>query len=158
MRGGRRPQYAIPTTVTSDLARRRIITLEHPGLQHVYIAAGTVLGVNADSELLTSPGGVLRDPSAIIQALCTIAAKNLSSPRRQLHIQTGRMVTGAKVGRMITTHNGTTAETVIREIIISSPIVEDDSPPPVTTTILAANSQANIASLVGRVPEPEVLQ
>lgn len=158
MRGGRRPQWAIPEIVNSDLTRRRIITLDHPGLQHVHIAADTVLGVDAEGALIVSPGGVLRDPLPTIRALCIIAAKSLGEPRRHFHARTARVLPEIKVGRIIKTHNGTVADTVIREVIISSPIVEDDSPPPIITTILATNSQADIASLVGRVPEPEPQQ
>jgi hypothetical protein len=155
MRGGRRPQWSIPETVSGDLVRRRVITLDHPGLQHIHIAAATAIGVDRDGDLIYSDGGVLRDPMPKIRALCLIAAQNLVEPRRHLQIRTSRMVPAVQPGHIVQTYNGETAGTVVSELRISSPVVEDDSPPPVMMSIVATNIAADLVSLVGRVPQPE---
>jgi hypothetical protein len=158
MRGGRRPQYAIPATVTGDMARRRIITLEHPGLQLVEIAAATVVGIDSDGDLLQSNGGTLRNPMPTLQALATIAAKTLVDPRRHISIRTGRFVYGVGLGSIIKTYNDNAANCLVREVRISTPIVESENPPPTTMTIEASTNQVDLVSLVGRVPEPEAYE
>ena len=77
VQGDRRPEYRIPDSVTGDLVRQRIITLDHPGLQLVHIASSTVVAVDEDGGTLHSDGGILRDPMAELESLARIAEKSL---------------------------------------------------------------------------------
>ena len=58
---------------------------------------------------------------------------------------------------MITTVNGETVNAVIRQMRITSPVIEGDSPPPTIMSIEASTNEIDLVSLVGRVPEPEIL-
>lgn len=152
MRGDRRPQFAIPATAPGDLIRRRTITLEHPGLQHVQIAKDTIVGIDFDNDTVKSAGGTLRNTLPLLEALCTIAAKFLIEPRRMVQVTTGRMLNDVAPGNVIKTHNGETVDAVIREVRISTPVVEGDAAPPAIMSISATTHRSDIASLVGRVP------
>lgn len=156
MRGDRRPQYAIPASVSSDLVRRKVITLEHPGLQHVNIAAGTVVSLDKDGDVITSDGGTLRDPLPILQALATLASQSLVEDRKTVSIRTGRMLGQVKPGQLLTTVNGETVNIVVQETRIFAYVSEDDSPPPLTLSIRGATNRIDIVSLVGRVPQPQI--
>ena len=156
MEGDRRPEYRIPDSVPGDLVRRRVITLEHPGLQHVHIATDTVVGLDRNGNTLQSDGGVLRDTQPLIEAMCRIAAESLVNPRKSVSIRTGRMVTGIRVGQLIKSVDGNNVNSIVREIRIASPVVESDSPPPTIMSISASNNEIDLVALVGRVPEPEV--
>lgn len=159
MRGDRRPNFRMPATVNGDLVRRTIIRLEHRSLEHVKIAAATVIGLDSDEETVTSDGGVLRDPLPILEALCRLAAESLVNPRKSLSIRTGRTLGDLFPGEMIATYNGQMANVIISEIRMTTPEVagpQSDNPPAAMMSVEASTNMIDIVSLVGRVPEPTV--
>lgn len=155
MRGDRRPEWKIPATVNREFVKRKIIKLEHAGLQHVHIAAETVVGVDHTGDRIYSQGGVLRDPLPYLRSLCLIAAQNLIEPRKSLSIRSGRVFGSVRLGDLIETYDGTTANVLVNEIRLTTPIAESDSPPPAMMTITASTNFVDIVALIGRVPEPE---
>lgn len=155
MVGDRRPEIRLPATVSADFVRKKYITLDHPGLQHVEIAAGTVVGIDKDALLDTSDGGTLRDPFEMLTALATLAAERVLTPRKTAKLRTGRTVS-LEPGSLITSINGATVNAVISEVRVSTPVVENDSPPPFSMSIMAIDNDLDITNLVARVPVPEV--
>ena len=154
--GDRRPFHALPASVSSDVVRRKVITLEHPGLQHVHIASATVVNIDRDGDPLYSDGGVLRDPALILQALATLAYNQYVLPRYRVRIETGRILGRVRVGSLLSIVNGETVNSVIREIKIRTDVTEVDSPPSQSMTIDASTNQVDLVDLVGRIPDPEI--
>ncbi|QDV85000.1 hypothetical protein [Planctomycetes bacterium TBK1r] len=155
MVGDRRPEVRFPATVSADFVRKRYIVLDHPGLQHVEIAAGTVVGYDYQGSLETSDGGTLRDPFDMLTALGTLAAERFLTPRTTARIRTGRAL-NIETGSLIASINGTAVNAVISEVRIATPVVESDSPPPYVMDITAIDNDLDITSLIARVPVPEV--
>ncbi|MEM6978173.1 MAG: hypothetical protein AAF539_00815, partial [Planctomycetota bacterium] len=124
-------------------------------LSLVYIAAETTVGIDTDRELETSDGGVLRNPLPTLQALCTIAHRSMVQPRRNLRVNSGRIIPGVQVGDMIASHNAQTCDTIVQEIVITTPVMESDSPPPMQMMLNASTHSVDVVSLMGRVPTPQ---
>lgn len=157
MMGDRRPEVRIPDTVDADIVRKRYITLEHRGLEHVTIAAATVVGIDHKAELDESEGGTLRDPFDMLTGLANLAAERYLKPRKTAKIKSGRVI-NVEPGGLIKSINGDEVNAVISEVRISTPVSESESPPPYTIVIHAVDNDMDLASLIGRVPEPEIDQ
>ena len=155
LRGDRRPFHALPASVSSDVVRRRVITLEHPGLQHVHIAAATVVDITKEGDPVYSDGGVLRDPGPILQSLATLAYNQYVVPRYHVRVSTGRILGSLGPGSLLSVVNGVAANAVIRQIEISTPVAENHTPPPQRMTIVASTNEVDLVDLIGRVPAPE---
>ena len=155
MVGDRRPEVRNPASVSADFVRRKYITLEHPGLLHVQIAAGTVVGLDHTGAQNTSDGGTLRDPFTILTALAELAGARFLSSRKTARIVTGRSL-NVSPGSLINTIDGESIQAIITEVRVESPVTEDDSPPPFRMHITAIDNDFDLVSMVARVPEPEV--
>ncbi|MEO1528065.1 MAG: hypothetical protein AAFX06_21755 [Planctomycetota bacterium] len=154
MRGNRRPEARVPDTVSGDFVRRLHITLEHPGLQHVQVAAATVVDINHFGDAVTSDGGTLRDTVPILSVLARLAADRFLASKKMVTIKTGRSV-NLRPGALLRNVNGQLVDTIVRSIRYATPVAESDSPSPFTMMIEASHNTIDIANLVGRVPEPE---
>lgn len=155
MVGDRRPEIRLPASVSADFVRKKYITLDHPGLQHVQIAERTVMSLDKDGVRVRSNGGTLRDPFEMLTALATLAAERVLTPRKTAKLRTGRTL-ALEPGSLITSLNGATVNAVISEVRVSTPVVENGSPPPLTMSIMAIDNDLDITNLVARVPVPEV--
>ena len=140
IQGDRRPYWAIPEAASVsglDVVRRVIIDMDHPSMESVHIAAGTIVGFDSDGTPLTSTGGVLRDPLPIIKSLCTMYSTFYLNSRRRVEIRTHRKPIAFQVGGIITTiTNHGTVDAVIRSVMVSTPLRATGRP---QTTILAAS-------------------
>jgi hypothetical protein len=103
-RGDRRPRYAIPSAAEVaglDFVRRRVETFDDVSLQSVHIAKDTVLGFDADGELVKSDGGMVRDPMPVLRSLCQLLYRQHGQPRYTASITTGRWLSSFSVGAML---------------------------------------------------------
>lgn len=149
--GNRRPAILIPAEVNRPLVERKIVTLEHPALQLVYIAAATVIDIDADGDPLTSDGGLLRDPMPTLEAIAKIVAKHVLAPRRRLQITTPRRFSEIYPGDLIATVDtyGEAIAAPVSQITLRLPLNDNHKTTPAETTITAASFQANVAELFG---------
>lgn len=127
MENDRRPFWAIPdqdAVKNLDVVRRMIITSEHPALQLLHIANGTTVSFDNEGNKVTSPGGVVRDPTDIIKSLTTMHAEFFTKPRRRLTLQTLRRPTVFQLGGIVTTVSNYTGsvDSVIRSIAVRTPL------------------------------------
>ncbi|QEF98145.1 hypothetical protein Mal15_21930 [Stieleria maiorica] len=157
MVGDRRPEVRLPASVSADFVRRKYITFEHPGLQHIEISPGCVVGHDRFGVLETSDGGTLRDPFEMLTALATLAGERFLSARKVAKIRTGRQL-NIQTGAMIGSINGTTVNAVINEVRVSTPVVESESPPSYSMHITAVDNDLDVVALVARVPVPEAVR
>ncbi|QDT07989.1 hypothetical protein K227x_64190 [Rubripirellula lacrimiformis] len=150
--GDRRPFYAMPTDADLgdlDIVRRRVIRVEHPSTTHVHIAAATVVGLDSAGDKLTSDGGVLRDPTEVLRALCILAAKSQVTGTKRVELTTSRLIDGVWVGDVIAGVDGQQTSSTVLQIKIDAPIAQDNQlPDAARLTITAAGTTVDIIRLL----------
>lgn len=151
IKADRRASFTYPNKVEPepDVIRRKVISLDHPSLQLVTVAAGTIIGLEPDGTPIASGGGTLRDPSSLLEALARLAAERGLQPKHSTVIETGRQLGGFKPGAMIKTLNGERIDAPIGEISIRAETVEDSGDLSISQTIKASTAAVDILSLMG---------
>lgn len=155
IRGDRRPRYSIPAPsalANLDVVRRKVVTLDDESLASVYIAKDAIVGfTNNTPNTVTSTGGLLRDPTPILQSLCTMLARQHGQPRQRVTIDTARRLPQLQLGSMLTqveTASGA-VDATITEIRIDAPMSEGDQPPKAPRqTFIASPYRADVLSLL----------
>lgn len=157
--GDRRPFHAIPSNdelTDTDVVTRRVIRIEHTTLQHVHIAAATVVGLTSSGDVLASNGGVLRDPTAILRALAILAAESWTKPTRRVDLHTSRVLSPIDVGHVIATVDGETTAATVVEVRINAPTSDEGQiAHSVTTQITAAGQRVDLMQLLRPPPVRE---
>lgn len=144
----RATSYALPLSVSGlDVVRRKIIKIDHPSLQLVYIQPDTVVGVDPGGSLIKSDGGLLRDPFPLLEALATLAATRQLIPKTTVSLETGRRLP-VMPGSILSYLDGVAIGTVINEISISAETAERSRGLKITQTIKASTPGIDILSLM----------
>jgi hypothetical protein len=155
VRGDRRPYYELPasdaTAITGlDTVRRKLITIEHSTLELVHLAAGCIVKFDDDGEPVYSEGGVLRDPTEMIQSITTMLAEYYIKPRKRCVINTGWRLSQMAVGSILETTDqwSSDIDAQIIEITVRNPIQYDDRVTSPTMEIIAASPRFDPMSLI----------
>jgi hypothetical protein len=155
VRGDRRPRYFLPSqeaVADLDVVRRKIVTLDDDSLASVHITEGTFVGWANNTPLTTtSDGGLLRDPTPILESLCRMLAKQHGQPRRRANIKTGRRLAMLQLGSMINLVEsaGGPVEAVISQVRIDAPMTEGQAKPASPTqSFVASPYQTDIMNLL----------
>ena len=161
VKNDRRPWIAIPASVSADVVRRKLITIEHPSLELVYIAESTLVGFEDDGEpKYQDAGGVLRDPTNQFKALGTMMGSFYLQPRRRCVIETGWRWSSVQIGSILTsvsTWSGPINAPVI-EIRVQNPLQSGAERVAPTMTIVAATQRFDPMALLVPIDEEEVEQ
>jgi len=155
IRGDRRPRFALPAPEAIaglDVVRRKIITLDDDSLASIYIGTNTIVGfANNTPNTVTSPGGVLRNPTPILESICRLVARQYTEPRQRVTIRTARLLPQLSVGALITTVETATTQvnTIISEMRVDSPLTETMGPPTAPTqTFTVSPFRSDVLSLL----------
>lgn len=150
--GDRRPFYAIPSDAelgSADYITRRVIRIEDKSLQHIHIAAATVVDLDPDGDVLSSNGGVLRDPEPQLRAIALVAAEIYTKPNRRIDLRSSRMLSGIEPGHVIYYADGVETKATVVEIRIDAPITDGGTPTgDVALTITAAGERIDLMQLL----------
>jgi len=150
--GDRRPFFAIPSDTalgSADYITRRIIRLEDESLQHIHIAAATVVDLEPDGDVLSSNGGVLRDPTPQLRAIALVAAEIYTKPNRRIDLRSSRILAAIDTGHVIYFANGVETKATVVEVRIDAPITDSGTPTgDVALTITAAGERIDLLQLL----------
>lgn len=156
VKNDRRPYVTLPTSVTADVVRRKIITIEHPSLEMVYLAENTIVGFDDTGEPeYHSEGGILRDPSDMLRSITAMLAAHYLQPRRRCVIETGWRLSSMQIGSILTNVSQwpTAVNSPIIEISIQNPLQNDSEAVSPTMTIIAAAQRFDPMALLVPVNE-----
>lgn len=153
LRGNRRPAVHVPASTTRPVVERKIIDLDHPALQMVYLSPQTTVDIDPLGTAILAPGGLLRDPMPTLNALAEIVADHVLAPRRRVELITPRRLGGITPGDLLATVDTYTQpiNAPIHQIRITFPITKptETAQKRIETTITAASYTANITDLIG---------
>ncbi len=150
--GDRRPFFAIPSDAelgSADYITRRVLRLDDPALQHIHIAAATVVDLDPEGDVLSSNGGVLRDPEPQLRAIALVAAEIYTKPNRRIDLRSSRMISPVEPGHVIYYANGVETKATVVEVRIDAPITDGGQPTgDVTISIIAAGERIDLLQLL----------
>lgn len=156
VKNDRRPYVTLPTTVNADVVRRKIITIDHPSLEMIYLAESTIVGFDdAGEPEYHSEGGILRDPSDLLKSITTMLAAHYLQPRRRCVIETSWRWSSMQIGSILTSVTTWPAaiNAPIIEISIQNPLQSDGEAVAPTMTIIAAAQRFDPMALLVPVNE-----
>lgn len=150
IRGDRRATYVYPAAITPapDFVRRRIIDIDHPSLQLVWIQPETVVEVDELGAQKKSDGGVLRDPFPLLQALATLAATRQTAPRWSVDMNTRRRL-AIGPGSILQAVDGETVDAVVTETSITAEVTDQPDQMEITQRIKATTPGVDVLKLMG---------
>ena len=148
LQSDRRPQFQLPASVTADVVRRKVLRIDHPTFERVYVAPGAIVGYDDEANLIVSVGGTLRDPIELLEAVATVGESYYLNPRKRCVVDTSRRLSAMSLGRIITTVNGENINAQVIEIKFTFPINRSDATQATTARIVAAAQRVDLMSLL----------